>query len=850
MEENKILDVAQATPQEEDSSSINFALIYRTVVLNWKWFVLSVIICLGIATIYLRYTTPVYQAFAKLLIKDNDQQTGSRANNMLNSSTLGLISNSTGIDNEMEILASHSLAEQAVRDLKLYTTYYTVGKVKDNLMYKNQYISVDMDPAHLERLNASVALEILREGNKYHVTGTYYVPIDENTADGPYEIDKTFTSLPATLGTKAGILSFMSNSVVPMPDGTKMKVYIQSPKYASYKYAGALSVEQTSKTTTIAQLTLKDENPQRAVDYIQQLIICYNRQANEDKNEIAMRTEEFINGRLEKINAELGSTEGALESYKRSNNMVELKLNAGQAVANADQYSQKLTEANTQVALLDEMTSYINNPANRYQPLPSNVGLTDQSATSLINNYNQLVQNRNLLLQSASETSPSVIPLTQQLDDLYASIKRALTQARRNMDIQRRSVASQYGRYQGQVGETPEQERMLTQIGRQQEVKSGLYLMLLQKREENSISLAATADKGKLVDQPSAGGRVSPKKPVIMLVALILGLGIPAVVLFLIQFFRYKIEGHDDVASLTSLPILADVAVASDTAKTKADIVVHENKNNQMEEIFRSMRTNLQFMMGEGEKVIMFTSSTSGEGKTFNAANLAVSFALLGKKVLLVGLDIRKPRLAELFEIDDKQHGITSLLVKDNPTWDDIQAQTLPSGINNNLNLLMAGVIPPNPAELVARKSLEVIFEQLRAHYDYIVVDTAPVGLVTDTLQLSRVCDTTVFVCRADFTAKDSFEMINSLSNEKKLPKMSIVINGIDMSKKKYGYYYGYGKYGRYGRYGRYGYGKYGRYGYGKYGKYGSYGSYGTYGSYGNYSNSHYGDKNDTSVKR
>ncbi len=841
MEENKILDVAQAAPQEEESSSINFALIYRTAVLNWKWFVLSVIICLGVASIYLRYTTPVYQAFAKLLIKDNDQQSGSsRANNMLNSATLGMISNSTGIDNEMEILSSHSLAEQAVRDLKLYTTYYMVGKVKDNLVYKDQYVSVDMDPAHLERLNAPVSLEILREGNKYHVTGKYYVPVNEDTADGPYTIDKTFSTLPATLGTKAGILSFMSNGVVPMPDGAKMKVFMQSPKYASYKYAGALSVSQTSKTTTIAQLTLNDENPQRAVDYLQQLVICYNRQANEDKNEIAMRTEEFINGRLEKINAELGSTEGALENYKRRNNMVELKLNAGQAVANADQYSQKLTEANTQVALLDEMRSYINNPANKYQPLPSNVGLNDQSATSLINSYNQLVQQRNLLLQSASETSPSVMPLTQQLDDLYSSIKRALVQARRSMDIQRNSVASQFGRYQGQVGETPEQERMLTQIGRQQEVKSGLYLMLLQKREENSISLAATADKGKLIDQPAAGGRVSPKKPVIMLIALVLGLGIPAVVLFLIQFFRYKIEGHDDVARLTTLPILADVAVASETAKTKADIVVHENKNNQMEEIFRSMRTNLQFMMGDHEKVVMFTSSTSGEGKTFNAANLAVSFALLGKKVLLVGLDIRKPRLAELLEIDDKQHGITSLLVKDNPTWDDIQAQTLPSGINNNLDVLMAGIIPPNPAELVARKSLDIIFEQLRAHYDYIVVDTAPVGLVTDTLQISRVCDATVFVCRADFTAKDSFEMINSLSAEKKLPKMSIVINGIDMSKKKYGYYYGYGKYGKYGKYGHYG-----KYGYGKYGK-----SYGSYGSYGSYSNSHYGDKNDTSIKR
>lgn len=844
MEENKTVEVAQVATPEEESSAINFGLIYRTLVLNWKWFVLSVIICLGLAFVYLRYATPVYQAYAKLLIKDNDQQSvSSRSSALLNTQTLGLISNSTGIDNEMEILTSHSLAELAVRDLKLYTTYYSVGKVKANLMYKDQYISVDMDPAHLEHLNAPVSLEIQRMGNKYHVTGSYYVPVNENSADGPYEIDKTISQLPATIGTKAGILSFTNNSVVPMVDGSKMKVVMLSPKQASYKYVGALSVSQTSKTTTIAQLTLKDEDPQRAVDYLQQLAICYNRQANEDKNEIAMRTEEFINGRLEKINAELGNTEGALENYKRRNNMVELKMNAGQAVTNADQYAQRLSEANTQVALLDEMRSYINNPSNKYQPLPSNVGLSDQSSTTLINSYNELVQRRNLLLQSASETSPSVLPLTQQLDDLDRAIKRALNQARRSMDIQRNSVASQYGKYQGQVGETPEQERMLTQIGRQQEVKSGLYLMLLQKREENSISLAATADKGKLIDQPASGGRVSPKKPVIMVMALVIALAIPAVILLLIQFFRYKIEGHDDVARLTTLPILADVAVASETAKTKADIVVHENKNNQMEEIFRSMRTNLQFMLGESEKVIMFTSSTSGEGKTFNAANLAMSFALLGKKVLLVGLDIRKPRLAELLEIDDKQHGITSLLVKDHPTWEDIEAQTLSSGINNNLNVLMAGIIPPNPAELVARKSLDEIFVELRKHYDYIIIDTAPVGLVTDTLQIGRIADATVYVCRADYTPKESFDMINGLSNERKLPKMSIVINGIDMSKKKYGYYYGYGKYGHYGRYGRYG-------AYGKYGKYGSYGSYGHYATYGNYANSHYGDKNDTSVKR
>ena len=838
-------EITATTQPEETRSMFSFANIYTAVILNWKWFVLSLIICIGLAAVYLRYTTPIYQASAKLLIKDNDQDGGGRSANMLNSATLGMISNSNGFDNELEILTSHSLAQQAVRDLKLYVNYYHVGKVKDVLMYKTQPINVDVDPSHLERLNAPIDLKIERTGNSYHVTGTYFVPVNDDQANGPFSIDKTFSQLPATIGTRAGIISFNANTVVPMKDGDVMKVNIQSPKFAANKYVGELNVSQTSKTTTIAQLTLSDEDPQRAIDYLQQLSICYNRQANEDKNEVAERTEEFINGRLEKINAELGNTEGQLESYKKRNGMIDLKANATSAFSNADQYSQKLSEANTQVALLDEMQNYMNNPNNRFQPLPSNVGLNDDAATSLISNYNQLVQRRNLLLQSASENSPSVMPLTTQIEDMDRAIRRALKQARRNLDIQRNSVASQYGKYQGQVGVSPEQERMLTQIGRQQEVKSGLYLMLLQKREENSISLAATADKGKLIDGPALGGKVSPKSSMILLAALIIALGLPAIIIFLLEFFRYKIEGHEDVAKLTTLPIIADVPVSSESAKTKGEIVIHENRNNQMEEIFRSMRTNLQFVLEKDEKIIMFTSSTSGEGKTFITSNLAVSFALLGKKVLLVGLDIRKPRLADLFEIDDHQHGITNLLVKNDPTWEEIQQQLVPSGINNNLTLLMAGPTPPNPSELVSRKSLDDIFAELRKHYDYILVDTAPVGLVTDTIEIGRICDATVFVCRADFTPKESIVMINSLHNQKKLPKINIVINGIDMSRKKYGYYYGYGRYGKYGRYARYTYYRQ----HGTYGSYGSYG-YGSYGSYGNYQNSRYGDKNDTSIKQ
>ena len=841
MEEIKNLEL-ESIQENEEKSSFDFAVIYTTLILNWKWFVLSLIICLGAAHIYLRYATPIYQAAAKLLIKE--EQNGRRGNSIQSSANLGIISNSNGIDNEMEILKSRTLAQQAVYDLKLYTTYRHEGRIKDHLIYGEQEVNVDMDYEHLKKLNAPMSFKITREGRNYHVVGSYFVPIDDNSYNpGPVTVDKVITALPATLGTRVGMVKFTQNGNYMLRDGESLKVTMIAPEIAAGKYVGSLSVSPSTKATSIAQLVITDEIPQRAIDYLKQLAIVYNRQANEDKNQIAVRTEQFINQRLEKINAELGNTEGQLENYKKRNNMVQLSMNASTAFSNADSYAQKLNEANTQVALLDELTKYMNEPSNRHQPIPSNVGLNDASATSLINKYNEIALQRNQLLHSASESSPTVTPLTSQLDDLQASIKRAMSQARAGLNIQRNSIASQQGKYQGQISNTPEQERILTQIGRQQEVKSGLYLMLLQKREENSISLAATADKGKLIDNPVFAGKVTPKDSIILMIAFGLGLAIPALILFLLAFFRYKIEGHDDVAKLTKLPIIADVAIASDRAKTKADIVVHENKNTLMEEIFRSLRTNLQFLMKEHDKVILMTSTTSGEGKTFIASNVAISFALLGKKVVLVGLDIRKPRLAELFEIDDHHHGITNLLIKDNITWDDVNKQIVNSGVNNNLDLLMAGPVPPNPGELVTRKSLEETMDILKEHYDYIIIDTAPVGLVTDTLALGRIANATVYVCRADYTQKSSFGLINGLAYEKKMPNMSIVLNGVDLSKKKYGYYYGYGKYGKYGKYASYG-------AYGKQYGYGSYGSYGAYGTYGSYSNSHYGDKNDDSVKR
>ena len=305
MEDNKYIEL-ESSQEQGEKSSFDFQTIYTTLVLNWKWFLLSLIICLGSAAIYLRYSTKIYQATEKLLIKD-DETSGRRggANNIQNVTNLGFITNSNGIDNEMEILTSHSLAAQTVRDLKLYVNYKLEGRVKDHLLYRTQPITVDIDPSHLEKIAGSIQLTITPEGNNYHVIGQYYVSVDENSVEGPFFIDKSFSTMPATIGTRAGVLSFTANTSSPLKDGRAEKVTIVSPTTASYKYMAALTVNQTSKTTTIAQLTLKDEIPQRAIDYLKQLVICYNEQANDDKNEIARRTE-------------IGKNQCRIRQYRRS----------------------------------------------------------------------------------------------------------------------------------------------------------------------------------------------------------------------------------------------------------------------------------------------------------------------------------------------------------------------------------------------------------------------------------------------------------------------------------------------------------------------------------------------------
>lgn len=802
MEENKNYELEDLQEQEEQSA-LDFQTIYSTLILNWKWFLLSIVLCCALAVAYVKLAPKVFQSSTKILIKDDESKksggaAGAAAAAMSNLS-LGFMSSSNGIDNETEILNSRYLVQQTIKNLKLYAEYKHGGMLVDTLIYAKQEVNVDMDTTSLKQLNAPMKLTITREGGIYHVKGKYFKPIDAETFEkAPYEINKTLAKLPAQIRTKAGTLTLTQNPGYELKEGTELKVEMISPFKASKEYFKRLTMNQTKKTANTVELTFNDESRERGVDFLNGLIDAYNYQANIDKNEIQKRTEDFINSRLAKISTELTGNDTNLEKYKQKNRMVDIGLNAKQAVLSSDQFDQELNKANMQVELLNEIGKYMDQPANKYQPIPTNVGLEDESATALIGQYNSLALTRKQLLHSASEDSPVVTPITAQLEDLMTAIKRAMFQARINMKIQRNSIADMASKYEKTIGVTPEQEKALTQIGRQQSVTSGLYLMLLQKREETSMSLASTADKAKIIEPAAFVDKVSPKGIIALLIAFILGVAIPAGIIYLRELLRNKILGHDDVEKLTQLPIIGDIPTASANG-SKGNIVIQENKNNLMSEIFRGLRTNLQLAGDDKEKVFIVTSTTTGEGKTFIASNLAMSLALLEKKTIMVGLDIRKPRMAELFGISDRQHGITNILAKEECNWEEVKDQIVASGVNHNFDLLMAGPTAANPGELMVRKSLKQTIALLKEHYDYVIIDTAPVGLVADTLQLSKLADRTLFVCRADFSTKSSFTYINKLDEQKKLPNISIVINDIDLSKKKFAYSYGFGKYSKNG---------------------------------------------------
>ena len=790
---------------EQSEEQFNIQEILFRCLVHWPWFVFSVIVCIACAWGYLRLTTPVYNISATVLIKDDKKGGGTSVSSELERMGLdGFVSSSGNVDNEIEVLRSKSLSEEVVNNLGLFVTYMDEDEFPKKELYQTSPVLVSLTPQEADKLPGRMEVAMTLQP-----TGV----MDVQMKVGDKEYRKEFEKLPAVFPTDEGTVAFFVNndtlSAVRPESVTKERhitAFINRPFSVAKGYASSLSIAPTSKTTSVVVISLKNTNPRRGRDFINKLLEMYNINANNDKNEVAQKTAEFIDARIGIISKELGSTEQDLENFKRTAGITDLSSEAQIALTGNAEYEKKRVENQTQINLIVDLQKYLQ--GSEYEVLPANVGLQDGGLVGAISRYNEMLIERNRLLRTSTESNPAIVNLNTSIRAMRSNVRATLDATLKGLQITKADLDREASRYSRRISDAPTQERQFVSIARQQEIKAGLYLMLLQKREENAITLAATANNAQIIDAAIADDNpVSPKRMMVYLVALFFGMGIPVGIIYLIGLTKFKIEGRADIEKLTSLPVVGDIPLADEKS---GSIAVFENKNNLMSETFRNVRTNLQFMLENGKNVILVTSTISGEGKSFVSSNLAISLSLLGKKVVIVGLDIRKPGLNKVFNIPQKDHGITQFLT--NPSM-NLMDLVQPSDINRNLFILPGGAVPPNPTELLARDGLEKAIETLKTNFDYVILDTAPVGMVTDTLLIGRTADLSVYVCRADYTRKAEFTLVNELSENKKLPNLCVAINGLELQKKKYGYYYGYGKYGKYYGYGkRYGYG----YGYGE----------------------------------
>lgn len=789
--------------EDNETSGFDYKAFLVKLLMYWPWILGCVVIFLIGAFFYLKTLTPLYTVSSSVLIK-NESKGGANGANL---EDLGFVSTSTqSFDNELEILRSRTLIKKVVTALDLYINYSVPGQFRDTELYKQSPVKVWVTPEEAERMGYAQVKMSFRNQQLHEVLVEH---------EGQ-EWKKTVESLPAVFSTPVGVFTFSAadstlQTIQPVPE--MIQGTVVSPTSAAASFRSRLTVAPGGRGTTMALLTITGSQVPRGVDFLNKLVEVYNEEGNNDKNEVAAKTAEFIDERIRIINKELGTTESQLASFKQRAGVVDIAADATQAAGEQANYERAYAENEVQISLVNHLKSHILNEANQYEVIPANIGLNNSDLNTVVQNYNQMLIERKRLLRTSHEDNPAVQSLNASIEVMRNSVMGAIQTAEKGLLINRQALQAQTRKYAGKVSDAPVQEKEYLSISRQQEIQANLYLMLLQKREENNITLASTANNARVIDEPLGGGQFFPTPSQTYMIAFVLGLGLPIGVIFLLGLLQFKIQTRGDIERLTNLPIIGDIPLTPDTAE--GAIVVRENRNELMEEVFRSVRTNIQYMLQEGQKVILFTSTTSGEGKSFTAANLASSLAFMGKKVIIVGLDIRKPGLNKVFHISRKGDGISQFLA--DPEHTDLHSLCQVSTISPKLYILPGGTIPPNPTELVARQALEEAIERMKQHFDYVILDTAPIGMVTDTQLIARVADLSVYVCRSGYTSKSEFKLINELKQNGKLPHPCVLLNGIDMSKRETGSYYGYGKYGKYGHYGygkKYGYG-YG-YGYGK----------------------------------
>ena len=764
--------------QELQEKDINIRELIKPYVDRWLWFVIGAFLALLGGYLFIKLSTPIYRTETTILVKDaKNNKLPEGASGLFDLSGIGGM-NVNSIENEIEILKSKKLIEQVVKDLGLTAEVYQEAAFTKKELYKDTspvIINVlgEKKDASDEQKKLDILLEI--KGNELILSSDKMPDVIRTT------YNKTI-SLP-----NANII-IQKN---PAYKGKKieellLKVY-NTERIVNY-YREILSIAPKDKDATVIGITLDLPIKAKTQDFLNKLVVVYNQDAINDKNSESKKTKDFIDERIAIIAKELGDVENEKQSFKTENQITDIATETKINLETNAQARARQLEVDSQLELTNALMDYLSKQGD-YQILPNNIGLSDASAGNVINSYNQLIIERNRLLENSTAQNPVVIDITKKINSMRFSVMETLSKNRTGLQLERNKYLEEQGKLMSRISKVPTQEKLFRSIERQQQIKENLYLLLLQKREETQLSLAVTAPKAKIVDYAHSTEKpVAPKKLIIMLAALLVGIVLPFGLIYIKELLDNKIKTKHDIESLSQTVVLAELPKIR---KGESDIV-GRNDLSPMAEAFRILITNMNFMIPKKEKgkVVFVTSTIKGEGKTFASVNLALTLANPNRKVIIIGSDIRNPQLQRYDKNSRVYMGLTEFLYDEKVTLEKVIHQ---SNMNPHLDVIYSGAIPPNPTDLLTNGRYQILLETLKPLYDYIIVDTAPLMLVTDTFLFADLADTTLYVTRSNYTEEKLIDFANKNIKANKIKNVGFVLNDVSKSNLGYGNKYGYG---------------------------------------------------------
>ncbi|WP_031425180.1 GumC family protein [Flavimarina sp. Hel_I_48] len=775
MTEKELLNIVSEI-EDKKNDQIDLKKIFLNYRNNWYWFAIASLLLVSLAFLYLRYTTPQYAITSKLLIKDDTKGPDLGSNTVF--SDLGIFNSSKNVLNEIEVLKSQVLMEHVLQDLSLYCSYFLEGTIKDQEIYGRE-LPIRMVVTNLDSTAYEKELVIRLANNKSFQLG-------ELNEDGDITKWEKY-SFGEEIARTYGVFSVLALTDILRVKEEKKNISVHFndiPKLAQ-AYNKKIEIELVNEDAAILVISLESAIAAKGKDVINKLIEEYNKEDVEDKNQIAANTVKFIDERLDYIASDLTGVEKNVEEFKRENELTDVSSEASMYLEEATDYNKQLAELEIKIDVLNSVEPYLNKPDNQYALIPGSVSISDPTLQEPITQFNELILQRQRLLRTLPEENPLVQNLSEQLSNLRANINQNLKNVKESLEIKKRNIDASSRRFSSRIEQVPTMQRKLMEISRQQGIKEKLYLYLLQKQEEANLSLAASVSNSRIIDPATASNDpVSPKKGLIYAFALFMGLAIPVGGIYLRDITDDKVRSKKEVEKNTRTPILGEVPHSFSSSQ----LVVTEKSREPIAEVFRLIRNNLNFMaVGNKNKVLLVTSGMQGEGKTFFSINLGASLALIGKKVLIMDFDLRKPNVLKSLELSENK-GITDYITADKAYIDDylILLNKFP-----NFFVISSGTIPPNPNELMTSEKVGLLIEKLREKFDYIIIDTAPVGLVADALSLAPYIDSTIYMVRYNTTYKSQLEVVDDLHRNKKLKNAVIVLNDKKERAKinTYGYY-------------------------------------------------------------